>query len=201
MKHWDTGFKNMDQKQFRQQYRKAYGWAADHSVDTADSGTDILYRKTKGGDKLIVVHQLQVFDIVKEAHCSSSHLKLQRTLSILKHKYHNITAEHVKCYIKLCIICNGEQPKVRPVKGARKPIKSHSYRDRIQVDLIDFREDPHPEYEQHDDDTFAPPLMTWLMVVKDHFTRLVYMRPIPSKAPRHVARELVHIYSPSLDIH
>jgi hypothetical protein len=37
--------------------------------------------------------------------------------------------------------------------------------------------------------------MKWLFVMKDHFSRLVYAVPLPSKSPQHVARELRHIFS------
>ena len=35
--------------------------------------------------------------------------------------------------------------------------------------------------------------MNWLLFLKDHFSRLVYAVPLPTKSPRHVARELRHI--------
>jgi hypothetical protein len=59
--------------------------------------------------------------------------------------------------------------------------------------LIDYQTDPRHLYPY--DDTDKGPIMKWLFVMKDHFSRLVYAVPLPSKSPQHVARELRHIFS------
>jgi hypothetical protein len=81
-----------------------------------------------------------------------------------------------------CPIAAGQEPLLKKRKGAAKPIMSGNFRERFQCDLIDFREkcvkDKHGN------------VMRWLMVLKDHFTRFVYMRPLPTKEAKGVCYEL-----------
>jgi hypothetical protein len=57
-----------------------------------------------------------------------------------------------------------------------------SFRDRFQCDLIDKREDPRPG--------LYGIMMMWIMVVKDHYTRLTVLRALANKDSKSVAFEL-----------
>jgi hypothetical protein len=48
-----------------------------------------------------------------------------------------VSCRHHHC--KNCPACRMKNPITQPAKGSRKPIRSRCYRDRFQIDLIDFR--------------------------------------------------------------
>jgi hypothetical protein len=62
---------------------------------------------------------------------------------------------------------------VPPTKGAKKPILSSEFRNRIQVDLIDMR-------VMRKRDIYGN-MQRWIMTVKDHSTGLVYLCALPQK--------------------
>ena len=65
------------------------------------------------------------------------------------------------------------------------------FRDGYQADLIDYRNDPALMYGND----VRHPLCLWLLVVKDHFTRFVILRPLMKKKADHVALEIDFIGS------
>ena len=71
-------------------------------------------------------------------------------------------------------------------KGSRKPIFSKNWRDRFQVDLVDFR-------KLRKRDPFGV-LMRWVMSLKDHATRLTYICALPRKRPKLIAYKLQEIF-------
>jgi hypothetical protein len=71
-------------------------------------------------------------------------------------------------------------------KGSRKPIFSKNWRDRFQVDLVDF-----PKLRKRD--PFGV-LMRWVMSLKDHASRLTYLCALPRKRPKLVAYKLQEIF-------
>jgi hypothetical protein len=76
-----------------------------------------------------------------------------------------------------------KNPITQPAKGSRKPIKSRRYRDRFQIDLIDFR-------KLRKRDPFGV-LMHWVMTLKDHATGLC---ALPRKRPHLIAYKLQEIF-------
>jgi hypothetical protein len=62
----------------------------------------------------------------------------RRPGGIAKKKYYNISQALVKHYCQTCPDCMKKNPITQPAKGSRKPIRSRCYRDRFQIDLIDF---------------------------------------------------------------
>ena len=100
--------------------------------------------------------------------------------------YANISEKVLKLFVDTCPICQQLAERKPKHVGAKKPILSNHFCDRIQVDLIDYSSDPQKnEYDVE---------MRWLMVVKDHFTKLVYLRALPSKHAVNVSRELEHLF-------
>ena len=108
--------------------------------------------------------------------------------------YYSILEALVPKFIDLYPACILEQSKVRPHKGASKLIVSYRYHDHFQVDLVDYHSDPQYSNPQ-DPELQHNPVCQWLMVVKDHLSRVVYAKPIPRKSPIVVAYELTHIFS------
>ena len=69
-----------------------------------------------------------------------------------------------------------------PPKGAKKPILSSEFCDRIQVDLIDMR-------AMRKRDIYGN-MQRWIMTVKDHSTGLVYLCALQQKKAIIVAAKL-----------
>jgi len=100
-------------------------------------------------------------------------------------RYSNITKDQVIAYIGVCPVCTKEQPVKKKLKGASHPIQSLSFRDRFQADLVDMQSNPQKNWHGV--------LMKWIIALKDHFTKIVYLIPSPSKEAHIVAAELNHI--------
>ena len=115
-------------------------------------------------------------------HKSAGHKKRAATWNECRKKYYNVTQELVNAYIDLCPVCNQQQPIIQARRGAAKPIVSHQFRDRFQVDLIDMRTKRKKNIHGV--------LMRWIMTVKDHSTGLTYLAALPKKQPQFVAHEL-----------
>jgi transposase InsO family protein len=78
-----------------------------------------------------------------------------------------------------------KNPITQPAKGSRQPIRSRCYRDRFQIDLIDF-------CKLRKRDNFGV-LMRWVMTIKDHATGLTYLCALPRKRPHLIAYKLQEI--------
>jgi transposase InsO family protein len=79
-----------------------------------------------------------------------------------------------------------KNPITQPAKGSRKPIRSRCYRDRFQIDLIEF-------CKLRKMDPFGV-LMNWVMTIKDHATGLTYLCALPRKRPHLIAYNLQKIF-------
>ena len=93
----------------------------------------------------------------------------------------------MNAFISVCPVCIHAHPKIPKSKGARCPIHSGKFRDRMQIDLIDYcANEQRNVYGQ---------VMQWIMVVKDHFTGLVcYLRSIPNENAKYVCFELNSLF-------
>jgi hypothetical protein len=138
-----------------------------------------------GSDK-IVLHMLDLFDVILAAHTQQGHLKVERTIAALKPQYYSITYDLVKLFVDDCAICHQKNSGIVKKKGARKPIISSEFRDRFQVDFIDMR-----TFRRRD---VYGRMMQWIMTVKDHSTGLIYLVALPRKMAKYVAAELEHYF-------
>ncbi|KAG7340013.1 integrase core domain containing protein [Nitzschia inconspicua] len=86
----------------------------------------------------------------------------------------------------MCPTCIRRPPVIKPLKGAASPIMSSAFRDRFQVDLVDMQKEA-----QEDVRGVA---CRYIVVLKDHFTRLSYCEAIPRKQPIIVAEVLCRIF-------
>ena len=64
--------------------------------------------------------------------------------------------------------------------------RSRGYRDRFQIDLIDFR-----KLRKRDP---VGVLMRWVVTIKDHSTGLTYLCALPRKRPHLIAYKLQEIF-------
>jgi hypothetical protein len=96
----------------------------------------IILKHKKSGDT--VLHMLDIFDIIQEAHRRQGHLKVDKTLANCTMLY-SPTYKLCKLFIADCFVCHESHLNVLARKGAKKPILSSEFRNRFQVDLIDMR--------------------------------------------------------------
>jgi hypothetical protein len=130
----------------------------------------------------------QVFDIIYSQHFgSSNHRSYSVVHNALKETWHNITEKQCRLFQDYCKYCCLTEPKKKKHRGANKPIRSQSYRDRFQMDLIDFLK---PACYDFEDDLENRRLYKYVLVIRDHFSRLVIIRPLQSKSAKAVAFEL-----------
>ena len=156
------------------------------SVPGSDTPRTVLRRYENGAVGRIVVSREQVFHCIDEWHRDNGHMGQERTWGYCKEKYWNIAQALVKHYCETCPACMKKNPITQPAKGSRKPIRSRRYRDRFQIDLIDFR-------KLRKRDPFGV-LMRWVMCIKDHATGLTYLCALPRKRPHLIAYKLQEIF-------
>jgi len=134
----------------------------------------------------IVVSREELFDAINEWHQHSGHLGQERTWEYCRTKYWNVTQDHVKHYCTTCYTCMKKNPVTSKIKGSIKPIFSRSFRDRFQLDLVDFR-------RLRKRDPFGV-LMRWVMTLKDHATGITYICALPRKQAHLIAYKLQEIF-------
>ncbi len=139
----------------------------------------ILKHKNSGG---VVSHMLNIFDVIHDAHCRLGHMKVEKTLANCLPMFYSPTYELCKLFIADCFVCHEKHPSVPATKGAKKPILSSKFCDRIQVDLINMR-------AMRKRDIYGN-MQRWIMTVKNHLTGLVYLCALPGKKAVFVAAEL-----------
>ena len=153
-------------------------------VPGSDTPHTVLRRWENGAIGRIVVSREQAF--LDEWHKDNGHMGQERTWGYCKEKYWNIAQALVKHYCETCPACMKKNPITQPAKGSRKPIRSRCYRDRFQIDLIDFR-------KLRKRDPFGV-LKRWVMCIKDHATGLTYLCALPRKRPHLIAYKLQEIF-------
>jgi hypothetical protein len=200
LKNWRVGFniKLMDPSSEREsisKFRKANHNGAKYVkqyvlanivVPGSDTPRTVLRRLEKGSIGRIFVSREQVFDCIDEWHRDNGHMGQERFWGYCTEKYYNVSQALVKHYCETCPASMKKNPITQPAKGSRKPIRSRRYRDRFQIDLIDF-------CKQRKRDPFGV-LMRWVMTIKDHATGLTYLCALPRKRPHLIAYKLHEIF-------
>ena len=170
-------------KAFRKKNKNGYNYERIFRLQVTESpdGTSnvlLIHKKSNG----IVSHVLGIFDVIHEAHCRMGHMRIEKTLANCRPQFYSPTYDLCKLYLEDCYVCHEKQPSIPARKGAKKPIISSHFRDRIQVDLIDMR-------TMRKRDVYGN-MQRWIMTVKDHSTGLVYLAALPRKKAEYVAAEL-----------
>ena len=160
-----------------------YNFKRDFILETnedSDGNPKKVLIKRKGNK--IVLHMLDMFDAIKQAHGHAGHLKGERTLQQMRPHYYSCTMELCNLWVSDCPVCHTKNDPKPKRKGASKPIISSEFRDRTQVDLIDMR-------TVRKRDVYGN-MQRWIMTVKDHSTGLIYLVALPRKMAKYVAAEL-----------
>ena len=155
-------------------------------IPGSDTLRTVLRRKESNAIGRIVVSREEVFDCIDKVHKDNGHMGQERTWMYCKDTYWNIAQALVKHYCLTCPTCMKKKPITQPAKGSRKPIRSRRYRDRFQIDFIDFR-------KLRKRDPFGV-LMRWVMTIEDHATGLTYLCALPRKRPHLIAYKLQEIF-------
>jgi hypothetical protein len=134
----------------------------------------------------IVTCRENVFEAIDEWHQGSNQLGSERTWMYCKNTFWNISQEHVRIYLKMCLICMKKNLITRTFKGSCKPIFSKSFCDRFQLDIVNFQ-------ALRKLDPFGV-LMRWVLTIKDHATGLMYLCALPRKHPDLVTYKLQEIF-------
>lgn len=202
LEHWEVGvsLKSIEDpeqfrvvKAFRDTHKAGYKYVNKYWIEYIQLPEEptrraVLRRKEKdkasGGR--IVVSREHVFDAIDEWHRKRGHMGQERTHNYCREKYYNCTQKLVIIYCETCFVCMQKNPTVAPLKGSRKPIRSNHFRERFQIDLIDFR-------KMRKRDPFGV-LMRWIMTVKDHSTGFTYVCALPRKTARAVAHKLQEVF-------
>jgi hypothetical protein len=144
-----------------------------------DGSLKIILRHKKSGG--IVLHVLDIFNVIHKAHSRQGHLKVDKTLANCM-MFYSPTYKLCKLFITDCFVCHERHPKVPARKEAKKPILSSEFCNHFQVDLIDMQ-------TMRKRDVYSQ-MQRWIMTVKDHSTGLVYLCALLRKKAAFVAAEL-----------
>ena len=182
------------QKAFQKMHRQKYTNMKDlyRAVQKPNSNeVELWYVNNAPDDRnkwVRVVYIDQVADILSLNHqCGGVRL----TKSQVAKKYSNITQKECSVWQSFCQTCNAQKIRQKKPKGCTNPIVSFAFRDRFQADLVDYASNPKRMFYWED----KSPLVRYLLVLKDHFTRLCFAAPIPQKTPQYVAYYLRMIFA------
>ena len=180
---------------YTKQNKTNYNWIAKMGVETikipnSTKSTQVLYRKTsddpnKRGQLILPMHL--IFGACYASHLMVGHCKVISSYKNLKKIVWNHTRQQSQAFIATCPVCLEKAPTIKPLKGAAVPIRSVKFRDRVQVDLIDFR--------KHSQKNSSGALMRWLVVIKDHHTAFTVVDCIARKRAFLVAEVLMKQFS------
>ena len=133
----------------------------------------------------------EVFDIIYEQHFgSSNHRGFASVWNTLKEVWWDITERHCHVFQKHCPYCYLSNPTKKKHKGSNHPIRTSSFRDRFQMDFIDYSAQAAYDFPE---EVEIRKLYKFILVVRDHFSRLLILRPLQSKSSKVVAREFAWI--------
>lgn len=178
---------------YRQMNKHGYEWAKVYKVEAfQDPSTGELSHRLRRicskGNNRIALPMHKVFDVIHEAHCNiSGHCGRDATYSVIKANFYNVSQAMVNSFIKECSVCVRRNVGRKNLPGAKKPIRSTSFRDRFQVDLIDMRSNPQPDVYGTE--------MKWIVTCKDHFTGFTGFFAIPKKEARFVVHRLEEFFA------
>ena len=134
----------------------------------------------------VVCRPAEIFDAIDSCHREAAHKKVSATYNLVQDYYYNITKEMVERFGKLCPVCCVKPPRTKKqVSGAVHPLHSFQYRMRFQADLIDFNNNPQVDIDGV--------VRRWVLVLKDHFTKYAWCRPLKRKTSRLVKHELIKL--------
>lgn len=160
----DHGLKTMV---FIQKTRQFYTLGADGAL---------YYHGRKGKGALLVVPHDEMFNTIVHEHCAIQHQGTNKTWYEVSKRYHGIPKRAVDWVLQRCMLCHVQSAGPRPAPW--HPIVSHRVMERVQMDLIDMREQPDGKYR-------------WILHIKDHYSRFCMLYPLRRRSGSLVVRHLM----------
>jgi hypothetical protein len=117
---------------------------------------------------------------IKRAH-SQDHTKWRTLFARLGEQFKNIGRKLCKMFTGMCPICITQMKRNRPVVGI-KPIITHSFGTRGQVDLIDFQCMPNGNFR-------------FFLNYIDHGVKFLFSVPLTRKRASYIAIVLLEIFT------
>ena len=99
----------------------------------------IKKRHDQENDILYYVSIEETYDVIKRAHLATGHGGRDRMLKELRKKYANITEHALQLFKSLCEECQKKMTRSVTKGVVVRPILSHEFNSRGQVDLIDMQ--------------------------------------------------------------
>ena len=161
-----SGEKCADGAKFKYLCQKHY------KLETIGSRTIVYCKKTE----LPIVTKAEIFETVANCHINVGHSGRDKTWSEVTTHYSGIKYETIDIFLKTCQNCKKRQPARNPPTG--KPIISLSCLQRVQIDLIDFRNRHYSDY-------------SWILHARDHFSKFSWAYPMKTKTAKEVASLLL----------
>ena len=173
-------------KEVQKEYPRVYYWNKKYTLLRFPDGANILTFKDNPREALdatmVVSHQGRVFDDLLALHIAGGHCKARTFYdrSTTKHGQ-SIPRWVTNLFVKCCPTCVRRRPRKKMVVG-HKPILTHGFGRRGQVDLIDFQSCP--------DGTFK-----FLLNYQDHGIKFHVSRALTSKRAIAIAQALLEIFA------
>ena len=89
--------------------------------------------------------------------------------------------EYCNLFINFCVECHLKKSRKQPKGLVVKPIRSHSFLSRCQIDLINFQSLPDGDYK-------------YILTYVNHFTKFCVLSPLKSKRAEEVAQTLLPVF-------
>jgi len=117
--------------------------------------------------------QWDAFELIAGVHRGLCHSGINKTHERAMELYYGITQGDVEWILQRCTVCNQNAANRAP--SSVTPIISQRCLDRVYLDLMDFTSQPDGEYN-------------WVLQIKDHFSRYVWLFALKDKGSEEVAR-------------
>jgi hypothetical protein len=162
-----------------------YGLARKFLLIKRSDGSTLLGRRKYDKQNnpvapVIALSLPQAFDAIFHVHQSTIHGGIGIMLSSLRKQYWNVTQEQVAYFKKICEIC-ASKAKLSCTNVVVKPVRSHRFGCRGQVDLVDLQSVKHNGFN-------------WVLQYQDHFTKFSVLRALKTKRAAEVAHTLMSIF-------
>jgi len=117
----------------------------------------IIKRQTPDERPVYYVSIEDTFDVIKKAHIATGHGGRDKMTKHLADKYANITRDALKLFKSYCSVCQEKTKRSVATGVVVRPILSHDFNSRGQVDLVDMQSKACGSYK-------------WIMVYQCHLT-------------------------------
>ena len=115
----------------------------------------------------------KVYDVILDSHQRLQHTGYIKTFNLVRQRFYGIARQEVVWLLKHCNICCQNRPS--NTKAPLEPIQSHYTLERVQIDLVDMRANPHAN-------------KLWILHLKDHFSKASFLYALPNKTAEEVAK-------------